>query len=566
VSVRPPPEPDSAPLEVARYGRAVDVGLLLVIGWSLFLVLTFGYGRDQGIYAVVARTVLEGGMPYRDAWDFKPPGIYLVFAASRSLLGAEQWGIRLVEVVGLALTVRGLVVLAQRFWGEPRIGLLAGAVATLIHAQLDFWHTAQPESFGGMLTVWGLVVATGPARRPGRVGRWVVAGVLFGCAGLLKPPLAGAGAVFALWAAIGAWRGRPADTGWGSLLRAAAEPVGAVLAGGILPFAACLAWFGAEGALSDLYQTLFVFTPHYTALGWEGRDLLGLYYQALAQWLVSYSSAGAVGILLLIAGGKRLWRRPGLALLGGVIAIQLLGVALQGKFFPYHYGAVWPVTSLLVGLGWWHWWTRASRRGPLLAAGFALVFVVVTSMRTATKDLADSFWSRAAERGALFLRSPSGRDLDAVDALASVADVDAAGNRAVAEMLRRQVPPDAPVFVWGFEPVIYDLARRDFASRYVYNVPQRVDWAADGARQSLMKELRQRPPAAIVVGHHDLLPMVTGDYLDSAHVLEQFPALRTMIELEYRYVARVQDFDVYLARQEPLEQGVLDGAGVHEQL
>ena len=581
-------EHDPTPLREARYGPVVDVALLLVIGVSLFLVLTFGYGRDQGIYAVVARTVLDGGMPYRDAWDFKPPGIYVLYAAARARLGSEQLGIRIVEVLGLALSIRGLMVLARRFWGEPRIGLLAGALATLVHAQLDFWHTAQPESFGGMLTVWGLVVGTAPASGWRRGSRYVLAGVLFGCAGLLKPPLAGAGAVLALVAAVERWRqsapteavarargdggqttSRRSEGGERSgraVLLGALMPVGAVLVGGILPFVACLVWFGAKGALGDLYDTLFVFTPHYTALGWEGRHILGLYYQALAQWFVSYSSLNAGGLLLLVAAGSSAWRRRGLPLLLGIVAIQLLGVALQGKFFPYHYGAVWPVASLVVALGWWHWWSRAVRRGPLVAAGFALLLFVVGLMRTATKDLADSVWSRTADRFSLFASGLPERDLDAVDALASVADVNAAGNRAVAAMLRAHVSAEQPVFIWGFEPVIYDMADRQLASHYLYNVPQRVDWVTDSSRRTLMRELRQRPPAAIVVGHHDLLPMVTGDYLDSAHVLEGFSELQSMIELEYQYFARVEDFDVYCARQAPLEHGADAAAGSQEQL
>jgi hypothetical protein len=144
--------------------------------------------------------------------------------------------------------------------------------------------------------------------------------------------------------------------------------------------------------------------------------------------------------------------------------------------------------------------------------------------------------------------------------------VNAAGNRAVAAVLRAHVSPEQPVFIWGFEPVVYDMADRQPASHYLYNVPQRVDWSADSSRRTLMRELRERPPAAIVVGHHDLLPMVTGDYLDSAHVLDGFTELQSMIELEYQYFARVQDFDVYFARQAPLEHAADAAAGSQEQL
>lgn len=549
------PEPPS--LLVGQHARGLAVATLLVAGVSMVLVSTFGYGRDQGIYAVVARSVLEGGMPYREAWDFKPPGIYLIYALSRALLGPGQWGIRLFEVAGLGAMVLGLVLLAKRWWGEGRIGLLAAAMATLVHAQLDFWHTAQPESFGGMLTVWGLVVGTrdGPPRR--RVWRWVGAGLLFGCAGLLKPPLAGGGAVLALFAAVEVgWPHSDARDGspraaWlnrlrGISLRQALLPIGAVLLGGVVPFALCLAWFWARGALGPLHDTLLVFTPHYTALGWEERSFLAMLYQAFAQWLVSYSSLLAVGLLALLAAGRTFWRRRGVALLLSVIAMQLVGVALQGKYFPYHYAAVWPVTALLAALGWWSLWQRAARRGRLAVAGFAIAILLVGLLRTATKDLAESFWWRSSERLALLLGSI---DQERIDALASVADVDAHANRRVAELLRRHVPVGRGVFVWGFEPVIYDFAERPAVSRFIYNVPQRVDWASEWSRAELMDAIRRGRPAAIVVAHNDLLPMVTGDYIDSAHALEGFGPLATFIYEGYEFLARIDDLDVYLERQ-----------------
>ena len=101
--------------------------------------------------------------------------------------------------------------------------------------------------------------------------------------------------------------------------------------------------------------------------------------------------------------------------------------------------------------------------------------VFVAFFRTATKDVEHSFSARCGERLALFTASP--RDQAALDRLASVADVNAVANREVAAFLRARVPADRSVFVWGFEPVIYDLADRAPATRYLYDVPQRVAWA-----------------------------------------------------------------------------------------
>ena len=42
-------------------------------------------GADQALYAYVGERVLDGGVPYRDAWDQKPPAIHVAYAVMRGL-------------------------------------------------------------------------------------------------------------------------------------------------------------------------------------------------------------------------------------------------------------------------------------------------------------------------------------------------------------------------------------------------------------------------------------------------------------------------------------------------
>ena len=56
----------------------------VAIIYLLLILITFKYGRDQGIYAVVGEAILSGGAPYSDAWDFKPPFIFFAYAAAKS--------------------------------------------------------------------------------------------------------------------------------------------------------------------------------------------------------------------------------------------------------------------------------------------------------------------------------------------------------------------------------------------------------------------------------------------------------------------------------------------------
>jgi hypothetical protein len=366
--------------------------------------------------------------------------------------------------------------------------------------------------------------------------RYLASGVLFGLAGLLKPPLAGGGAVLAVWAA---WPLRRHG------IRAALRPIVWVLLGGALPFAACLAWFAAKGALAALHETLFVFTPHYTQISWKDRALAGMLYQSFTEWLSNYCSLVTAGLLLGLASWRASWQRPGVSLVAGIVAIHLVGVALQGKFFPYHYAATWPFTAILSALGWEHAWRWARERGRVRMAGLALALVVCGSLRTAAKDVPESWWIRAARR--VRLLAGGWRERDTIDGLASVADVSAGGNRKVADALRTRVPAGGSAYIWGFEPIIYDLAGVRSASRYIYNVPQRVEWAARATRGELMCELYAERPAAIVVASGDVFPMVTGNAIGSSDVMEKdFAELRELIARDYRKQQRIDDFDLYL--------------------
>lgn len=512
------------------FERAVVAIAALTIAVGLGLLLTFSYGRDQGIYAIVARTVLDGGMPYRDAFDFKPPGIFLVYAAARGLFGSAQFGVRAVEVAGLAAMTFGMMHLTRLEWGDPRIGLTAAALAILVHAQLDFWHTGQPESFGGMLTIGGLLIARRAHLASSPRSRWTcwfLVGAIFGVAGAMKPPLAGQAAVLGLLSAI--------------VLRKIA-PLAATALGGIASLGAFVAWFAIGGALEEAHEVLFVYTPHYTALGWEGYRAIDLIEFGVKQWLFGYSFALPAGLALLLVVWPRPHERRGIVVLASLVAVQLAGVILQAKFFPYHYGSIWPLTALAASLGFWRLFgVLRERAAPVM--GLVIAAVVALSVLKSATSQNGGFVYRSQLRFSMWWR---GVDPATQDWLATVADVDAGHNRRVAALVAERTPAGSSIFVWGFEPVVYDLAERPAATRYIYNVPQRTAWSRDEAQAILLRDLAANPPSAIVVERGDVFPWVTGDDDDSARALESFDGLRDLVRREYRLLAIVDDFDVYV--------------------
>lgn len=540
----PPPAAEALPRE---HVRDPDLWLVVLcwvtVAFSAAQILLFSFGRDQAIYATVADGVLRGEMPYRDVWDFKPPGIFLAYAAAFALLGNSMMAPRLLEVLGLLLLVLGLRRLGGKLFGSETAGLVGGAVAALIHAQLDFWHSGQPETFGGYATVAALVLTVAEPSRHRRVLVWAGIGLCFGLAFLFKPPLGGGVIVCA--AAVA--RRTRAD---GGTPRQALLPALVMALGALAPLLACAAWFALGGAWAEMRWTLGEFTPGYTQLSWVGRSAPEMFYFAVEEGIFKLSALLAAGFVAAIVmrplHGREL---EGFFLVLGVASVQLAGVAMQGKFFQYHYAATIPLLAFVSGAGLYKLWRRLALGSPSGVVAFLSFVVVVTSMRSPVRDLPEGFWRRSLLRlGYLFHTGPLSTREELDKELYYVADYNLDADRRVAIEVSRRVPEDRPIFVWGFEPAIYWMSGAGSSSRFIYNVPQRAEWQRDKARRDLMDDLRKRPPAMVVVQRRDVFPLVTGSPYDSVDSLPDFPELLNWLAAGYEHSTTIEDFELYVPK------------------
>jgi hypothetical protein len=120
-------------------------------------------------------------------------------------------------------------------------------------------------------------------------------------------------------------------------------------------------------------------------------------------------------------------------------------------------------------------------------------------------------------------------------------------NRRVAQWIAKTTKPDQAIFVWGGEPMLYDLADRPFSTRYIYNLPLRLPGAFQ-YRQSLMADLTRTSPAVVVVEEGDILAHITGDELDSKMTLRYFPELQTFLDRVYRSGPKFGNLSLYYLR------------------
>jgi hypothetical protein len=319
-------------------------------------------------------------------------------------------------------------------------------------------------------------------------------------------------------------------------------------AASLLPIASCALWFQLRGAWPALSWTLFEFTPGYTRLGWN-YSLTSLFQYGVEQAVTYFSFVIPAGLATAVFLPRLHPRERGVvALVLGVALVQILGIALQAKFFQYHYGATLPLLALVSGLGLTKLW-NCTQRIPIVPAAGVVAYVLALGMlveaRTATPQVPGTFWERSADRLAFLLFRRESHDA-LEDRLYRAADYNLGADRTIAREIARYTSPKDAVFVWGFEPIVYWLSARRPSSRYVYNVPQRATWQRERAREELLADLRANPPKAVVIQHGDYFRFVTGDDLDSAAALSTFPELAAILTDGYSYVGKTSRLELHV--------------------
>jgi hypothetical protein len=512
----------------------------VILSFLVIQIPLFQYGRDQGIYAVIGRIILEGGAPYKNAWDFKPPGIYFIYAMANLVFGDSMHAVRILELLSFLLLLCAFIIFTRRHFSYWRAVIIGCTLASLNYVQLDFWDTGQPESFGAVFLAWALVFATyQPSAQVSKAFlrqliSWFCSGMLFAIAALLKPTLGG-GFLFSL--AIVSFQQFHGSTNR-NRSHALSGVILSFFSGALLMVLVCFMFFMAKGALADIYDIFFKFVPHYTSISFSAQKLPRLVAGSLYRWLFSFSLLNTIGLFLVfLLPPVHSREREGYFHLLGIIITQILGIALQAKFFVYHFGAILPFTSLLAAWGFWKLWMRITGKWLLLAG-----FLLMIAWQMEDKEILP----RSILRLHALISGEAGTHIN--DKLHTKLDVNAGANRLAAQWLSENTPKNLPVYIWGFEPAIYDLADRYPASKYIYNVPQRTAWGKAVARKTLMQELALSPPSAIVVVHRDQIPRVTGNQLDSAEEMKGFPELTAFIRNSYEYKVSFEDLDIYVKK------------------
>jgi hypothetical protein len=505
-------------------------------------------GGDQGIYAYVGQSILRGEMPYRDAWDQKPPGVHLTYAAMLALWPSES------VVPATDLLVSAVVAALLFLLGRRLAGPGAGEGAALVFLLLadpsfqrlsGLWVRAQGETFIAALVTGALLACLASVNAGCDRGKdlqavaWSgLAGLLLGAAFLYKynagiyvcPALA----VYVAAIPEGASRD-PRNRG----LRVLARQLPALVAGFVLPVALVGAWFATRGGVDDLVQATLIYNLRYSEETYHGP--LG-FVRFLAMLPVRHASVDA---LWLVGGASCAllvpvsFRNSRLVIAPLWFTAACVSIAVNGsRELPQYFVQAAPALALAAGAAGTVAWRTL---GPLARAALVVLLAIGVVRVDQFDKWADHVaFDLARLRGAVarpeyLARFGGQRSTDKFSALATAT---------LGDRLKWSTAPADRVLVLGFSPGALVCAGRRSASRFFWSRPLLVGFNEGRPGYGvagLLSELTRNRPAEVVLQQRDW----PAEGVDSATWFLHQPALRAWLIAHYRQVADTGTYFIY---------------------
>lgn len=485
-------------------------------------------GADEGLYAYVGERILSGGLPYRDAWDQKPPAIHVTYAVMRAVLPRDAAvpaaDLLIAAVVAALLWRLGTVVAGGRvgpwaaivflFLSNPAFARLGGVAVR-----------AQCETFIAAAVTGAFLCLARVRAHPGGVNTFA-AGALFGLAFLFKYNAAayGLAGLFALLL----WR------------QLEAKAVALLASGFAAPVAIFVAWFAAGHALPDLYDATILYNVRYSGETYQG-PLHALSYlltfpvrhaRVDALWLV-----GGAGCVVLLATARAV---PGRLFAVAWVAAACLSIAINGsRDLPQYFIQAAPALALAAG-----WAGSLLFSGSrVLSVAVAIAAIVGVWRVNDFPKLVDNTWRDARySSGSITRAEHLARYGDRTTRKYSALAMEELGG-----FMRSHTQPHQPVYVFGFSSGAYVAAERRSASRFFWSRPVIVGFNEGQPGYGiagLIDELRASPPAIVALQQRDWYP----DVDDSAHFFMATPALASWLRSSYTMVPGPEGFDVWMRR------------------
>src|SRR5437762_6136494 len=466
---------------------------------------------SEAMYSVVANEIVDGGRPYADAVERKPPLLFWTDVAIFKV--ACKFNLKALHIVALVCTLcsmAGLYVIGRDLFDRN-----TGLIAAFFYGVFQPWWTWKNLTFDAEMLmnlpiIWAWVIALGRSSSRLRP-ELLAAGALLGAAFLLKQPAAIAAVPLGIYLLLPSYRISRSLTRTNSIIQATILTTGFFAALGLVTI---VLW--KQGILHDaFYWTIADHdVPH---VFWQKGILITLAFIGACLPLV-------IGAIMGCRDQSKIWvgRTAERTALLGLLGASTIGAAAGARFYPHYYVQLIPPLALLAAPYYARLWSRTIQPPhwllrPTVTYAWLALTVITFSI---------THWAGLAPR-----RLPS----------------------EVGRYLFTHSNPEDRIFVWGQKVNIYLEAHRRPASRYITTFPLTgyvfggrvpgLDTRSrilPGAWSTLQQDFARHPPAYIVD--------VQADPKTAQDPMKDFPILAKLLAERYEPVAHTADGLIYRRR------------------
>src|SRR6266700_2643886 len=269
---------------------------------------------SEAMYSVVANEIVDGGRPYIDAVERKPPLLFWTYAAIFKVAGKFNWkALHMVALMWTLCAMVGLYVIGRELFDRN-----TGLIAALFYSVFQPWWawknlTFDAEMLMNLPIIWAWAIAF--RRSSSRVRpELFLAGALLGAAFLLKQPAAIAAVPLGIYLLLPSYRTSRSLTRTNSIIEAIILTVGFFVALGIVN---TLIFLGACLPL-------------------------------------------VIGVIMACRDKSEIWagRTAERTALFGLLAASAIGAAAGARFYPHYYVQLIPPLVLLAAPYYAQLWSR----------------------------------------------------------------------------------------------------------------------------------------------------------------------------------------------------------------
>ncbi len=554
---------------------------------------------DQAVYQYVGNRILEGQVPYSDAWDHKQPLIYFIYAAASFLTAKSTWGIWLIEF--LCLWASGVLsyLLLVKFCPP-----IASAICVVVNlfAVNSFVGISIPEQLALPLYLLSIIffyqfIRSKPDSKAAKLYSYGM-GMTFACCFFLKQSLISVALAIGIYFIASIILKKK----WLLLLHLIYIGAGFLFISAIM-----LGYLGLHHALQDYWNAAFLFNFIYAGTGLLERvqsaldqleiisaipsfiTAFGLWLGMLAGFLfttlpgilnglknrsvrIALIVCGA-GIILLLLIYQRLTQDPSLGILqtsglilGLVVAVTgilatLFRKKIENLCFPTidqlrqslrSYHGLFEITILLfplvlffISISGEHYYYYNITFYPAVILTFGIVISSISKILTEKHHIL------------MFNISLFGLAL-AFCFIPIIAMVEQYKTRPENELkeavnyISQATSADDRIYVWGMEPWIYNSTDRQAPTRYFYQIAA-VNWDDYEHKFSVLDEIKSAfladPPRLFIVSDGIDLGRNERDCLINAEETGNKNTLLTTVCQDYAFDQSFGNIQVYKLKE-----------------